>query len=174
MRCRQSHRATAHNRNFEGKLRLLASPVHVDWMFGLRAIALGEKPLQPANGDGFVDFSATTGSLARVCANASTDGSQRIRLAREAIGLLEVPFTNQFYIPSGIGMSGTSHHAREVGVQPVPIHSLVFESLQHACLSRRASFKSIHSNATISARKNGGNGRGGRTAVPSQLLTYSG
>ena len=64
---------------------------------------------------------------------------QRIGVARETIGFFEAPFRNQRHIAAGIGVRRTSHHAGEVGVQPIPIDlSCLLNRFSMMLLSRRA------------------------------------
>ncbi len=60
-------------------------------------------------------------------ADASADAGQRVGIAGEAVSFLKTAFRNQRNVPPGIGMSGTSHHAGEIGIEPVPIHRFIDE-----------------------------------------------
>ncbi len=128
---RQSHRPAADHRNLVGKFFLPAPFIDVDGMLRLGPVLLGEKSLQRADGNGPVDFAAAAGGFAGMRADASADAGQRIGLARQSIGLFEAALGNQADVASGVGMRRTGHHAGKVGVQPIPVDLLVFESLQH-------------------------------------------
>ncbi len=128
---RKSHRAAADDGNFVRKFLLPAPFVDVDGMLRLGSVLLGQKSLQRANRDGLVDLAAPAGSLTRMRAHASADAGQRIGFARQAIGLFETTLGDQADVAPGVGVGRTRHHAGEVGVQPVPVDLLVFESFQH-------------------------------------------
>jgi hypothetical protein len=93
-------------------------------------MALGQKTLERPDGDRAIDISTTTGSLTRMRANSPADASQRVRIARKLIRFLKSPFGNERDVPSRIGVGRTSHHAGEIGVQPIPVHFFIFEPLQ--------------------------------------------
>ncbi len=123
---RQTHRTTSHHRDFKGQLWLLAARVDVDRTLGFGPVILGEEALQSADGNWFVNLSAAAGRLARVSADATANRGQGIWVSRKPIGLFETPFPNEFYIPASMGVRGTSHHAREVRVEPVAVDPLIF------------------------------------------------
>ena len=128
---RESHWTAAHHSDFEWKFVLPASFVDVDWVLRLWSILLGQKALQGANGNGPVDFAAAAGRLARMRAHASADAGQRIRIARQPIGLFETSLGNQADVASGVGVGRAGHHAGKVRVQPIRVDFLVFVSFQH-------------------------------------------
>src|SRR4029077_14606113 len=84
------------------------------------------------NGNGPVDFTAAARGFARMRAHSPANAGQRIRLARESVGLFESALGNQANVASGVGVGRAGHHAGEVCVQPIPIDLLVFESFQHS------------------------------------------
>src|SRR5215469_11791962 len=111
---------------------LLAAPfVDVERMLRLRSVLFGKKSLQRADRDRLVDLPAATSRLARMGADSSTDAGQRIRIARQPVSFFKSVFGDQTHVASGICMSRAGHHAGKVGVQPVCIDLLAFESLQH-------------------------------------------
>ncbi len=136
MRGRESHRAAADNRDFVRELFLPASFIDVDGMLRLRAILLGEKTLQRADGNGPIDLAAAAGSFARMRADPPADAGQRIRVARQPVCFFKAALGNQAHVASGVGVCRAGHHAGKVGVQPIPVDFFVFESLQHwrSCL----------------------------------------
>jgi hypothetical protein len=62
-------------------------------------------------------------------AHSSADARQWIGFARQPVSFLEAALSDQTDVASGIGVSRTRHHAREVRMKPIGIDSLVFESL---------------------------------------------
>jgi hypothetical protein len=64
-------------------------------------------------------------------ANPAADTRQRIRIAGKLVSFFKSPFRNEFDVPACVRVGRTSHHAGKVGVQPIPVHFLVFEALQH-------------------------------------------
>jgi hypothetical protein len=64
-------------------------------------------------------------------ADAAADRSEWIGIARELVSFFEASFRDQSHVPAGVRVCGTGHHAGKVGIQPISIHLLVFESLQH-------------------------------------------
>jgi hypothetical protein len=64
-------------------------------------------------------------------ANSAADARQRVRIARQSVRFFKSPLCDQANISSGIRMRRTGHHAGEIGVQPIRVNLLVFESLQH-------------------------------------------
>jgi hypothetical protein len=64
-------------------------------------------------------------------ADAPANAGQRVRPARVPVGLFESPFGNQSNVPPGISVRRTSHHAGEVGVQPILIHLLHLKTHLH-------------------------------------------
>src|ERR1035441_10721012 len=63
-------------------------------------------------------------------ADAAADACQRVGIAGKLVCFLKAPFRNERYVPARVRMGWTSHHAGEVGVQPIPVHFFVFEALQ--------------------------------------------
>jgi hypothetical protein len=64
-------------------------------------------------------------------ANPAADTRQRIGIAGKFVSFLKSPFRNERDVPARIGVGWTRHHAGKVGVQPIPVHCLFFEALQH-------------------------------------------
>ena len=129
---RKSHRTGAHDGNAKGKLGLGAAGVYIDGMPRLRAVSFGKKALERADRDRLVDLAAAACGLAGMSADASADAGHGIGFARDAIGLFKLALRNQRNIAARVGVRGASHHAGEVGVQPIPVNLLVDKSLQHA------------------------------------------
>src|SRR5579859_641820 len=100
-------------------------------------IALREETLQRANRDRLVDRPAPAGGFAGVRAHAAAYAGHRIRVPRVAISLLKTPLGNQRHVAAGVGSRRTSHHAREVAVQPFPVDFLILKPIQHSGLSPR-------------------------------------
>ena len=135
MRRRKPHRTAADDGYAIGHFRH-GRPPHFQRMPRLRPIPFGEKTLQRTNRDGAVDFAAAASSFTGVCAHAAADTRHRVRIPRIAVSFLKTPLGNERHIAAGIGPCRTSHHAREVRIQPFPVDSLVLETIQHAGLSR--------------------------------------
>src|SRR5208337_4667296 len=94
-------------------------------MTRLGTVPLGQEAFQGANGDRPVDFASPACCLTRVGADAPADACHRIWIARITVRLFEAALGNQRYISSCVGVRRTSHHAREIGIQPLPIDLLV-------------------------------------------------
>src|SRR5208283_1703315 len=101
-------------------------------MFRLRSKLLGKKALESANGNWPVNLTPTACGFARMRANSPADAGQRVGIAGDAVGFFEAAIGNQSNIASSVGVCRTGHHAREVGIQPVPVDLFIFVSLQHA------------------------------------------
>ena len=95
---------------------------YVDGIARFRPMALGDKPLEGTNGDGCVKLAAAAGWLARMPADAATDGSERVRDPRVPVSLLVPPPRYQRDISPGLGMDGTGLHAGEVRLKPLEIY----------------------------------------------------
>src|SRR5579884_3702304 len=100
-------------------------------MFRLGPVALGQKTFQRANGNWLIQLAAPARRFTWVRANPAADAGQRIGIAREAVGFFEAAFADQRDIAARIRMRRARHHAGEIGVQPISVHPLLFESLQH-------------------------------------------
>ena len=94
-------------------------------------MALSKKAFERANLNWLIDFTAAAGALTRMRPDTSADAGQGIGIAREAVSFLKPAFRNQRHVASGIRMSRAGHHAREVRVQPIPIHRFVFKTFLH-------------------------------------------
>ena len=90
-----------------------------------------QEALERSYGNRSIDLASPAGSFTRMSANPATDAGQRIGGAGESIGLFESSFRDQADVAPRIGVSGTRHHAGEVGIQPVPIDLFIFIALQH-------------------------------------------
>ena len=141
MRCRQAYRAGAHHGDL---IRQLGALVLFDLQrsSGFRAVTLGEKALEGADGNGFVDGSAAASGFAGMGADAAADTGQRVGIARIAVRLLKSPFGNQGDVAPGVGSRRARHHTRKIGFEPEPVHPLVREPMQHPEISYLESEKS--------------------------------
>jgi hypothetical protein len=99
-------------------------------MLGFRAVPLRQKTLESTYRDGTINISTTTGSFARMGTHSATDARQRVGIAGELVSFLKSPFRNQGHITSRVGVGRTSHHAGEIGVQPIPVDLFVFVPFQ--------------------------------------------
>jgi hypothetical protein len=97
---------------------------------------LGEKTLESSDGNGTINVSAATSSLTRMSANPAADAGQRVGIAGKFISFLESPFSNKGDVASCVGVGRTSHHAGEIGVQPIPVDLFVFVPFQQDGCSR--------------------------------------
>ena len=77
-----------------------------------------------------VNYTTTTGRFAGMRANPAANTRQRVGIAGKLVCFLKSPFRNERDVPARVRMGRTSHHAGEVGVQPIPVHFFVFEPLQ--------------------------------------------
>src|SRR5579872_1332713 len=128
---REPNRPPSDHCDLERKFVLNASGVNVDGILRFRAMAFGEKTFESPDGDGAIDFSAAARRLAGMGAYAPTDAGQRIRVASQLISFFEAAFRDESYISTRIGVRRARHHAREVGVQPILVDSLVSIALEH-------------------------------------------
>src|ERR1700693_2379334 len=126
MGSRQSHGTAADDRDLVGELLLPAAFVLVEGTLRLGPVLLGQKSFQRSDRNGAIDFAAAAGGLAGMCADSSANAGQRVRLARQAVGLFEPSFCNQADVASGVSMRWAGHHAGKVCVQPIRIDLLVF------------------------------------------------
>jgi len=94
-------------------------------------VPLGEKAFECADLNRTINLASPAGCLARMSADASADAGQWVGIPRESVSFLETAFRDQRYVPPGVRMSRASHHAREVGIQPVPIHRFIDKSFLH-------------------------------------------
>ncbi len=58
----------------------------------------------------------------------------RIGIACVVVGFFEMSIGDQGHVAARIGAGRTSHHAREIGVQPLPIDPFVLKAPQHVGL----------------------------------------
>src|SRR5579862_984461 len=73
MRRRKTNGTTANNRYLVWKLRGDAAFVHIDCVLRLGTVTFGQEAFQRANRNRAVNFTASTGRFARMCANATTN-----------------------------------------------------------------------------------------------------
>ena len=130
MCCRQANRACTDDRNLIWEF-FNVSRTYVNGMPRLRTVPFREKPLQSADGDCLIDFSAAAGGFARMSTDSTADAGKRIRLARETIGFFKSSFCYQADVSAGIGMCRASHHAGKVCVQPILVDFFCSEPIQH-------------------------------------------
>src|SRR5579875_732374 len=102
-------------------------------MTRLGTVAFRQESLQRANGNRTVDLPAPACGFTGVRADTPADAGHRIGIAGEAVGFFEAPFRDQRYVPPSVGVRRTSHHAGEVGVQPLPINLFLSEAQLHSC-----------------------------------------
>src|ERR1700740_2107477 len=84
-------------------------------------MALGDKSLQGADGDGQVKLPPPTGGLARMSTNAPTNRGERIRDPGVAVSLLVPTPRNERDVASGLGVHWTRLHAGEVRFEPFEV-----------------------------------------------------
>src|SRR5215470_5276264 len=119
--------------------------LRLDWIRfeipGLRSVSLGERTLASSNLNRLVNRPSAARSLTRVSTNASADAGQGIGIASKAVGFFKTSFSDQRDVAPRVGVGGAGHHAREVGVEPIPINRLVGESLLHDLWLRSAKWR---------------------------------
>ena len=98
--------------------------------FDFSAVPLRQKALERPYCDGAIDIPAATGSLTGMRANPAADACQRVGIAGKLVSFLKSPFRDERDIPARVRVGWTSHHAGEVGVQPIPVHFFVLEPFQ--------------------------------------------
>src|SRR5579883_167662 len=124
MRRGKPRRARSDDRHLLWMTELRFFRKNVDGMTRLRTIFLGQKSLQGAYGYRRIEHTAPASGLAGVAAYSATHRRKGIGLARIPIRLFIPALRNQRDVSPGLGVDGTSLHAREVGLQPVQIHQL--------------------------------------------------
>jgi len=117
-------RAGADDSDFEGQFGFDGAGVHVDVMLGLGPITLGEKTLEGADGNGFVDLTAAAGGFAGMSANAAADTGKRVGAAGVLIRFFETALGNEADVTTCVGVRRAGHHTGEVSMEPVLIHPL--------------------------------------------------
>jgi hypothetical protein len=93
-------------------------------------VPLGQEPFERSDRDRTIDFSTTAGVFTRMSTNPAADARQRIGVAGNLVCVLKSPFSNERNIAARVGVGWTSHHAGEIGIQPIPVDFLVFEPFQ--------------------------------------------
>ncbi len=95
---------------------------------------LRKETLERADGDRAIDVSTAAGGFTGVSTNSAADARQRVRIAGNFVRFFKPPVRNKRDVPARIGVGWTSHHAGKIGVQPIPVNSLVFEPFQHVAV----------------------------------------
>src|ERR1700687_1581536 len=84
-------------------------------------MALGDETLQGADGNGHVKLATAACRLARMPADAATNGSEGVRDPSIAVRFLVPSLGDQRHVTSGLRVHWTRLHARKVRLQPLKI-----------------------------------------------------
>jgi len=94
-------------------------------------VPLRQKALESPYCDGAIDISTAAGSFTGMSTNPAADARQRVGIAGKLVSFLKSTFRNKRDVTASVSVRRTSHHAGEVGVQPIPVDFFFFEPFQH-------------------------------------------